>query len=64
VVPVPARPTGESPRIPRDADWRREVARTFVYATGQTPEAADALLAEYERGSPRGPEFIRQRPGS
>jgi hypothetical protein len=48
----------------READWRRQLARAFVYATGQTPEAADQLLAEYERRERAGPDFMRIRPGS
>jgi hypothetical protein len=48
----------------READWRRQLARAFVYATGQTPEQADELLAEYERREREGPDFMRQRPGS
>jgi len=48
----------------READWRRQLARAFVYATGQTPEAAAELLAEYERREREGPDFMRQRPGS
>lgn len=48
----------------READWRRQLARAFVYATGQAPELADELLAEYERRERAGPEFMRQRPGS
>src|SRR5262245_63609080 len=48
----------------READWRRQLARAFVYATGQSPEAADELLAEYERRERAGPDFMRQRPGS
>src|SRR5262245_42865850 len=48
----------------READWRRQLARAFVYATGQSPEAADELLAEYERREREGPDFMRQRPGS
>jgi hypothetical protein len=48
----------------READWRRQLARAFVYATGQAPEGADELLAEYERQEREGPDFMRQRPGS
>jgi hypothetical protein len=48
----------------READWRRQLARAFVYATGQAPEAAAALIAEYERREREGPDFMRQRPGS
>lgn len=48
----------------READWRRQLARAFVYATGQSPEQADALLAEYERREREGPDFMRQRRGS
>jgi len=48
----------------READWRRQLARAFVYATGQRPEAAEELLAEYERREREGPDFMRQRPGS
>jgi hypothetical protein len=48
----------------READWRRQLARAFVYATGQSPERADELLAEYERREREGPDFMRQRPGS
>jgi hypothetical protein len=48
----------------READWRRQLARGFVYMTGQHPEAADELLAEYERREREGPDFMRQRPGS
>src|SRR5262245_32765696 len=48
----------------READWRRQLARAFVYATGQAPEQAAELLAEYERREREGPDFIRQRPGS
>jgi hypothetical protein len=47
----------------READWRRQLARTLVYATGQSPEVADKLLAEYERREQEGPDFMRQRPG-
>jgi len=48
----------------READWRRQLARAFVYATGQSPDQAEALLAEYERREREGPDFMRQRPGS
>src|SRR5262249_33459095 len=48
----------------READWRRQLARAFVYMTGQHPERADELLAEYERREREGPDFMRQRPGS
>jgi len=48
----------------REAEWRQQLARAFVYATGQAPEAAEALLAEYEKREQEGPEFMRQRPGS
>jgi hypothetical protein len=48
----------------READWRRQLARAFVYATGQAPEQAEELLAEYERREREGPDFLRQRPGS
>src|SRR5215831_3998679 len=48
----------------READWRRQLARAFVYATGQSPGAADEFLAEYERREREGPDFMRQRPGS
>jgi hypothetical protein len=48
----------------READWRRHLARAFVYATGQSPECAAELMAEYERREREGPEFMRQRPGS
>jgi hypothetical protein len=48
----------------READWRRQLARAFVYATGQSPEQAAELLAEYERREREGPDFMRQRPGS
>src|SRR5262245_23303855 len=48
----------------READWRRQLARAFVYMTSQQPEAADELLAEYERREREGPDFMRQRPGS
>src|SRR5262249_21338699 len=33
----------------READWRRQLARAFVYATGQSPGEAAELVAEYER---------------
>ena len=48
----------------READWRRQLARAFVYMTDRHPEAADELLAEYERRERGGPDFMRQRPGS
>jgi hypothetical protein len=48
----------------READWRRQLARAFVYATGQSPQQAEELLAEYERREREGPDFMRQRPGS
>src|SRR5215831_20826358 len=48
----------------READWRRQLARAFVYATGQSPGEAAELLAEYERRERVGPDFMRQRPGS
>jgi hypothetical protein len=48
----------------READWRRQLARAFVYATGQSPQQAEELLAEYERRERAGPDFMRQRPGS
>jgi hypothetical protein len=48
----------------READWRRQLARAFVYATNQSPEQAEELLAEYERREREGPDFMRQRPGS
>jgi hypothetical protein len=49
----------------READWRRQLARGFVYATEKSPEQAAELLAEYERrGRREGPDFMRIRPGS
>jgi hypothetical protein len=48
----------------READWRRQLARAFVYMTDRQPEAAAELLAEYERRERAGPDFMRQRPGS
>src|SRR5215831_7840855 len=48
----------------READWRRQLARAFVYMTDRHPEAAAELLAEYERRERAGPDFLRQRPGS
>src|SRR5262249_19427885 len=48
----------------READWRRQLARAFVYATGQSPGEAAELLAEYERREREGPDFMRQRPGT
>jgi hypothetical protein len=48
----------------READWRRQLARAFVYATNQSSEQADELIAEYERREREGPDFLRQRPGS
>src|SRR5262245_22448236 len=48
----------------READWRRQLARAFVYATGQSPGEAAELLAEYERREREGPDFMRQRPDS
>jgi hypothetical protein len=48
----------------READWRRQLARALVYATGQAPEQAVELLAEYERREREGPDFMRERPGS
>ena len=48
----------------READWRRQLARAFVYATGQSPDCAAELMTEYERREREGPEFMRQRPGS
>jgi hypothetical protein len=48
----------------READWRRQLARAFVYATGQAPDQAEELLAEYERREREGPDFMRQRSGS
>jgi hypothetical protein len=55
---------GKARATSREADWRKQLARAFVYASGQTPEAADVLLAEYEKREQEGPEFLRQRPGS
>jgi len=43
---------------------RPQLARAFIYATGQSPGEAAALLAEYERREREGPDFMRQRPGS
>jgi hypothetical protein len=48
----------------READWRRQLARGFVYATERSPDQAEELLAEYERREREGPDFMRQRPGS
>src|SRR6516164_6691497 len=48
----------------READWRRQLARAFVYMSDQHPEQAAELLAEYERREREGPDFMRQRPGS
>jgi hypothetical protein len=48
----------------READWHRQLARAFVYATGQSPEQAEELLAEYERREREGPDFMRIRPQS
>jgi hypothetical protein len=48
----------------READWRRQLARAFVYATERSPEQAEELLVEYERREREGPDFMRQRPGS
>src|SRR5262245_6712226 len=43
---------------------RPQLARAFIYATGQSPGEAAALLAEDERREREGPDFMRQRPGS
>jgi hypothetical protein len=48
----------------READWRRQLYRAFVYATGQDPATAEELLAELERREREGPDFMRERPGS
>jgi hypothetical protein len=48
----------------READWRRQLARAFVYASERSPDQAEELLAEYERRERAGPDFMRQRPGS
>jgi hypothetical protein len=48
----------------READWRRQLTRAFLYATQQSPELAQELFAELERREREGPEFIRQRPDS
>jgi hypothetical protein len=48
----------------READWRRQLARAFVYASGRSPAQADELLAEYERREREGPDFMRIRPQS
>ena len=47
----------------READWRRQLARAFVYATGQAPERADELLAEtlWELSLARLPRYAGQR---
>jgi hypothetical protein len=45
-------------------NWRRQLARAFVYMSDQHPEQAAELLAEYERREREGPDFMRQRPGS
>jgi hypothetical protein len=62
--PRTAGQAGRARATRREADWRRQLARAFVYATGQAPERADELLAEYERREREGPDFMRQRPGS
>jgi hypothetical protein len=48
----------------READWRRQLARAFVYMTERSPDQAEALLGEYEQQERAGPDFMRQRPGS
>jgi hypothetical protein len=48
----------------READWRRQLAQALAYATNQSPEQAEELLAEYERRERAGPDFMRQRPDS
>ena len=48
----------------REAEWRRQLYRAFVYLSEREPERAEELLAELERREAEGPEFMRQRPGS
>jgi hypothetical protein len=48
----------------READWRRQLARAFVYQSGRSPEQAEELLAEYEAREKEGPDFMRFRPQS
>jgi hypothetical protein len=48
----------------READWRRQLARAYVYAAGRSPDQAEELLAEYEAREREGPDFMRIRPDS
>src|SRR5438067_4540861 len=48
----------------READWRRQLVRAFLYMSEQSPDQAEELLADYERREREGPDFMRQRPGS
>jgi hypothetical protein len=62
--PRAAAQAGRARAKAREADWRRQLARAFTYATGQSPKQADELIAEYERREREGPDFMRIRPGS
>jgi hypothetical protein len=48
----------------READWRQQLYRAFVYMTDRGPERAAELLAELEQREREGPDFLKQRPGS
>jgi hypothetical protein len=48
----------------RAAEWRRQLHRGLVYAINQSPDQADALIAELERREQEGPDFLRIWPDS
>jgi hypothetical protein len=48
----------------READWRRQLARAFIYQWGRSPDQAEELLAEYGAREREGPDLTRIRPQS
>src|SRR5262249_36662153 len=61
---TPIASTARARATRREADWRRQLARAFLYATQRSPERAEELLAELESREREGPEFMRERPRS
>ena len=57
----PGAPAFKARAKARAADWRRQLARAFVYQSARSPEDAEELLAEYERREAEGPDFMRMK---
>src|SRR5436305_6173819 len=48
----------------READWRRQLVRAFLYMSEQSPDQAEELLADYERREREGPDSCASAPAA